>query len=96
MNELYVAPATLRNANLSDIAELLHDQRARALDVVAPASAITAHRGRLLVAGTDVVLDEDGVTPTAGTYQVTEIADGGIADKLGIPTGTRCRTCRQA
>lgn len=85
-----------RNATLNDLATLLKDQHARKLDVIAPASAIRAEGGRLVIAGTEPVLTEDGVTSADGVYLPTEICDGGIADKLGIPLPylRRMRTAR--
>jgi hypothetical protein len=73
-----------RNATLQDFARLLQDQHTRKLDVVAPASAIHARDGHLVLTGTDVEITEDGVTPTEGTYLPTEICDAGLADKLHI------------
>ena len=55
------------------------------MDVVAPASAIRARNGQLVIDGADPVLGPDGVTMTAGTYTPTEVCDQGLADKLGIP-----------
>ena len=40
-----------RNASLADLAALLRDQQARKVDVVAPASAIRARAGQLVVSG---------------------------------------------
>lgn len=74
-----------RNATLGDLATLLKEQHARKLDVIAPASAIRAEGGRLVINGTEPILDENGVTTADGVYLPTEICDGGIADKLGIP-----------
>ena len=54
------------------------------LDVVAPASAIHAHDGNLVIGSTVSQLGADGVTSAAGTYRPTAVADEGIADKLGI------------
>src|SRR6266498_1644233 len=85
MSELYAKPATLRAATLAEMAELLKDQQARALDVVASAGAISCRGGELLVAGTEAAIDLNGVTPTAGRYRLSETAEGGIADKLSIP-----------
>jgi hypothetical protein len=87
MSELYAKPRTLRAATLSDMAELLREQRARGLDVVAPAGSISSRGGVLVLEGTEVALDADGVTPTAGQYRLTETAERGIADKLRIPQG---------
>lgn len=77
----------LRNATLQDLASLLQEQHARKLDVVAPASTIRAKDGQIVLTGTDAQLDEDGVTVTDGVYRPTDIFDGGLADKLGIPVG---------
>jgi hypothetical protein len=74
-----------RNVTLADLAALLQDQRARKVDVVAPAAAIRAVGGRLVIDGTAPVVDGGGVTMTAGTYVPTEVCDQGLADKLGIP-----------
>ena len=74
-----------RNVTLADLAGLLRDHQARKFDVVAPASAIRARGGQLVIDGADPVLGPDGVTMTAGTYIPTEVCDQGLADKLGIP-----------
>jgi hypothetical protein len=80
------AQAGARNITLADLAALLRDQQARKVDVVAPAAAIRATDGRLVIDGTDPVIGDGGVTMTAGTYTPTEVCDQGLADKLGIPT----------
>jgi hypothetical protein len=46
-----VMPGT-RNATLPDMVEILRTQRARRLDVVAPAAAIHAHDGNLVIDST--------------------------------------------
>lgn len=79
-------PLTTRNATLDDLAKLLQDQHARKLDVVAPASAIRADSGALVLSGTEADLSLDGVTSTDGTYVPTVVADEGIAEKLGVPS----------
>ena len=73
-----------RNATLADMVTILREQRARRLDVVAPASAIHAHDGSLVIDHTVSQLGADGVTSAAGTYRPTAVADEGLADKLGI------------
>src|ERR1700729_2694050 len=78
-------PSGIRNAALPDLAALLRDQQARKADIVAPARAIRAAGGRLVISDSAPVLGPDGVTMTAGTYLPTEVCDQGIADKLGIP-----------
>jgi hypothetical protein len=77
--------AGARNATLGDLAGLLRDQQARKADIVAPAGAIRAEDGRLVVDGSVPVIGPDGVTATSGSYLPTEVCDQGIADKLGIP-----------
>jgi hypothetical protein len=47
------APAAIRNATLGDLAAMLRDQQARKLDIVAPATAIRARHGQLILDGTD-------------------------------------------
>ncbi len=79
------APTGARNATLADLAALLRDQQARKLDIVAPATAIRASAGQLIVDDTAPVLGPDGVTMTTGSYIPTDVCDQGIADKLGIP-----------
>jgi len=76
-----------RNATVADLATLLHEQHGRKLDVVAPAGAITARDGHLLLAGTQAQLSEDGVTLADGVYLPTEVCDEGLAGKLAIPVG---------
>jgi hypothetical protein len=73
-----------RNATLADMVAILRSQRARRLDVVAPATAINAHDGNLVISGTVQQLTADGVTSAAGTYRPTRVADEGLSAKLGI------------
>ncbi len=74
-----------RNLQLDQLAGRLKDQSARALDVIAGTGAIRAESGRLILDGTEPALRPDGVTMTTGTYAVSDVADGQLADKLGIP-----------
>ena len=76
---------TTRNASLADLAEMLTDQQARKLDLVVPATEITADGGLLVVTGSEPIITEHGVTLTDGAYVPTVVADEGVADKLGIP-----------
>lgn len=78
---------TARNASLRDLAEILKDQHARAMDLVAPASSIRSEGGNLVLKGTEAVITDDGVTQADGVYVPTSIADEGVADKLDIPIG---------
>jgi hypothetical protein len=76
---------TLRKADLSALLEVLLSDQARKLDVVVPACQISADRGALVIAGTDAILDDDGVTSADGRYAPTGIAVEGLAEKLRIP-----------
>ena len=78
---------TARNASAEELVTLLREQQERKVDVVATATAIRAEDGLLVLDGTVPVLGADGVTMTAGAYRPTDVCDGGIADKLGIPAG---------
>ena len=81
------APATApgRNLDLDHLATLLRETSTRALDVIAGTAAIRAEHGRLVLEGTEPVLGTDGVTMTAGSYGLNDVATTGLADKLGIP-----------
>jgi integrase len=79
------APMGARNATLADMAASLREQQARKVDIVAPASAVRAAGGRLVIGASEPVLGPDGVTMTSGTYTPTDVCDQGVADKLGIP-----------
>ena len=79
------ALAGARNVTLADLAAMLRDEQARKADIVAPATAIHAADGQLVIKGTDPILGPDGVTMTTGTYTPTEVCDQGLASKLGIP-----------
>jgi hypothetical protein len=79
---------TTRNADLNDLVALLRDNHTRKLDVVAPATCITADdQANLVLAGTEAEITDDGVTPTDGTYRPTRVCDDGLASRLGIPAG---------
>lgn len=76
---------TARHASVEDLVALLRGQQARKVDVVAPAPAIRAEGGLIVLDQTVPLLGEQGVTMTAGAYRPTEVCEAGIADKLGIP-----------
>ena len=71
-----------RNATLDDLVELLKAQHDVKFDAAVPAQAIRSTQGVLLVAG----MGPDGPHGEPGVFRPTEIADGHLADKLGIPT----------
>ncbi|WP_369228409.1 DUF932 domain-containing protein (plasmid) [Streptomyces sp. R39] len=80
------AEAATRNASLQDLAQILKRDQDAKIDMVAPASAITAVGGHITVTGVEPVLTPSGVTRADGAYRPTAVADEGIADKLKIPT----------
>ena len=73
-----------RHADMGDLAELLRDQQARKVDVVAAPSALRARDGLLVISGTEPVLTEAGVDLADGIYRPTAVCDEGIGEKLGI------------
>ncbi len=73
---------TARNASIEDMVELLRTQQARKVDVVAPASAIRAEGGLLVLDGTVPALGEDGQVSLFG-YIITFLS----ADILNIAGG---------
>lgn len=75
-----------RNASLQDLMKVLNGQRARTLDVVAPATQVHARNGLIELSGTGIAdLSEDGVTAAAGLFRPLAQFDYGISDKLDIP-----------
>ncbi|MFE5847926.1 DUF932 domain-containing protein [Streptomyces niveus] len=88
-------PQTARNADLHDLARILQSQQERKLDVVAKASALRSRNGNLVISGVEPVIKASGVVGADGQYMPTEVADEGIAEKLGIPTAYLRRTRNQ-
>lgn len=76
-----------RNADLTDLAQILQEQQGRKLDVVAPASALSMRDGQLVVDGVEPILTDDAVVLADGAYRPTDVAEEGFAAKLGIPVG---------
>jgi len=76
---------TTRNAGMADFVNILKAEHARKLDIVAPVSQFRAHRGNLVVKGTEAILTEDGVSTADGEYRPTNVFDEGLADKLRLP-----------
>jgi hypothetical protein len=74
-----------RNADLSDLRDVLVEQHARKLDIVAPARKLRFRDGKLVLSGMDPLFDSSGVTDVNGTYRPTAVFDEGVATKLGIP-----------
>ncbi|MBO3736679.1 DUF932 domain-containing protein [Actinoplanes flavus] len=80
---LTVAPN--RHIDIARLMEILNDQKARAMDVIAGSGTLSCQDGKLIIAGTEARLSPDGVTSCDGTYELNDIALGGIAEKLKIP-----------
>jgi len=78
---------TTRHATLPDLLQLLQDQHARKLDVVAPATALSTRDGVLRVKGAVQEITLDGVTSRDADFVPTAVFDEGLADKLGVPVG---------
>jgi hypothetical protein len=85
MSQPSVAVAPNRNIGVENLAAMLKDQSTRAVDVIAGAAAIQCVDGNLVLAGTEPAIGPDGVTMTAGSYAMNDIARSGVADKLNIP-----------
>lgn len=76
---------TLRNATLSDLAEVLKHQADARFDVVAHSESLSYRDGVLVVRGADAILSEDGVTPVETHLRPTEIFEDGLSLRLDIP-----------
>ncbi|MGH3846215.1 MAG: DUF932 domain-containing protein, partial [Pseudonocardiaceae bacterium] len=78
---------TSRNASLADMVALLGRQHHAKLDVVVPARDLAMSGGDLHIGGIgEPTITLDGVTPRRGVFRPSAVCDGGIADKLGIPS----------
>lgn len=86
MSSITAARSASRNIGLPSLAELLKDQSTRKLDVIAGAGAVRAVGGRIVLEGTEPDIRLDGVTMTAGSYVPNDVANEGLAAKLGIPS----------
>lgn len=74
-----------RNANLNDLRDLLVKRQSVKHDLVVPATAIRSRDGVLNIKDADQRITLDGVTTVNGQYRPTDVADEGIASKLGVP-----------
>lgn len=75
---------THRGLNLAQLRDVLELQQARKLDMVIPASKLAFRDGQLVIAGQDMILNEEGFTDPNGTFRVTDKFQDDLADKLGI------------
>jgi hypothetical protein len=76
---------TARNADLSDMRRILEDQRARGMDLVVGPQAFYAEGGRVVIDSAEAQVTDDGVSDPNGRYDLTDVAEEGFAEKLGIP-----------
>jgi len=74
-----------RNANYNDVVALLRERQSVTHDLVVPASALRAKDAVIRVKGAEQQLSLAGVTTVDGAYRPTQVADEGIATKLGVP-----------
>lgn len=81
-----IAMSDTRNLQLGQLIDLLRDQSTRRLDVKAGSGRMRAAGGHLVLDETEPELTLDGVTMTVGVYRPNDIANAGLADKLGIPS----------
>ncbi|WP_019930705.1 tyrosine-type recombinase/integrase [Nocardia sp. BMG111209] len=75
----------VRHADLQDLVGLLQRQQTAKVDVVLPATAVTAHDSLLTVSGALPILGEGGVTDVDGAYRLTGPAESQLAARLEIP-----------
>lgn len=76
---------TARHVDLATLGQILSAQQARKFDAVIPASRLIADHGNLRVTGARTTLSLDGVTTSDQLFRPTDICEGGISEKLGIP-----------
>jgi hypothetical protein len=74
-----------RDMALQQLASVLQEQHTRSSDMIVGSGAIHSLDGHLVVHDVAPTLGPDGVTLTDGIYIINDIAQAGIADKLGIP-----------
>ena len=79
------ASGASRNIPLQDLVGLLRVEADHRLDVIVGSGALRAEGARLVLDGTEPQLGPAGVTMTAGSYTVNDVALGQLADKLAIP-----------
>jgi len=82
-----VTVAPNRHIDLNTMARMLTEQKARAVDVIAGAGALECVDGNLVISGTTPQLGDDGVTMTAGTYAMNDIALKIVAPAAALHRG---------
>ena len=76
---------SLRNATLSEIAEVLKGQADARFDVVAHSDSLRFEDGNLIVSGAEAEITTEGVTPVEVCLTPTDIFDSGLSQRLDIP-----------
>lgn len=75
-----------RNESFESIIRILNQQQSRKVDAIVPATKMRlTDDAKLVVAGMEAAMDEDGVTPVDGVYAPGDAFYDGVSDKLGIP-----------
>jgi hypothetical protein len=87
-----LARTSTRNASLREIVDILKEQHSRKADIIASARSIRAEDGQLTIDGADHEITEGGVTRRPGRFQLTDVCESGVAEKLGIPVSYLRRT----
>jgi hypothetical protein len=78
---------TARNTGLQTLADLLRTQEGSKVDAIVPATKLRATpEGKVVIADTATLLTDTGVVDMNGTYDVSPIALGHLATRLGIDT----------
>ncbi len=78
---------TVRNADFQDLLATLNEQQARKIDMVVPASKVKFVDGMLVIAGQEMILDDDGFSDPNGLYHPTQLFDDQLAERLDIAPG---------
>lgn len=78
------ATINVRNADFQTMLDLLNAAQARKVDLVVPANKLRFAEGRLVIAGQEMILEEDGFTDPNGSYLPTRVFDDQLAERLDI------------
>lgn len=75
---------TVRNADFKDLLAVLNEQQSRKVDMVVPASKVKFEGGMLVIAGQEMIMDDDGFSDPNGEYWPTQVFDDQVAERLDI------------
>jgi hypothetical protein len=78
---------SLRNGDVTQLMQLLANQRAHQIDVVTPSTALSARDGLIRIDTDELYMGTTGFTPIRGTYDPTDLFLGGLAERLNVPVG---------